>query len=121
MDDPSFTVESVEHDTNTGVYLSRWVEEFGTMIYMWSSFDMNITQVLPHSKFETLMTILHQDPQKHQATLEGIRNLKPQHFDVQQIRPGNTIRAQYMKFLTADVYRNYREKSEKWHRENRLL
>lgn len=121
MDDPSITVESVEQDTDTGVYLSRWVEEFGTLIYMWSSFDMDIAQFLPRSKFETLMTIFHQDSQKRQAALAGIRQLQPQQFDVQQIRPGNTIRAHYMKFLTTDVYRNHREKSEKRHRENRLL
>lgn len=120
MDDPSVTVESVEQDANTGVYLSRWVEEFGSMIYMWSSFNLDIAQFLPRSKFETLMTIFHQDPQKYQATLESIQRLRPQNFDIQHIRPGNEIREYYMKFFITDVYKNYREISEKWHRENSM-
>lgn len=121
MDNTSITVQSVEQDADTGFYLSRWVNEFGTIIFWWDSFNMDIAQLLPRVKFETLMTIFRQDPQKHQATLESLEQLRPSHSDIQRLLPGGHYRTSYMKFFVTDVYRNYREISEKWHRENPSL
>lgn len=55
VNNPSVTIEKVEQDVNLGLYLSRWIEEFGSTILFWGGLDIQISQRLPRDEFEVLM------------------------------------------------------------------
>lgn len=103
------SIETVEADVKIGIYINRWVEEFGSTIYFWGGLDIDIGERITREHFEKLMTLFHQDPAKYHNTIEGIKQLRPQNLEIPRPLPGGDFKTPYFNFFTETVYINYRQ------------
>lgn len=105
------STQTVEADVKTGIYINRWVEEFGSTIYFWSGLDVDIEQRITREHFERLMVLFRQDQVKYHSTIEGIKQLRPQNLEIPRPLPGGDFKTPYFSFFTETVYINYRQQN----------
>ncbi|RUS19405.1 hypothetical protein BC937DRAFT_87547 [Endogone sp. FLAS-F59071] len=102
IDDPQVTVERVQADVDTGEYLKQWVDAFGSTIYFWGGFDINLENRIPRDKFHLFLQYLHDHPQRHSEIRDALVSLRPERLTIPRALPGGNFKTPYGK-LFADV------------------
>jgi hypothetical protein len=106
IDDPTVTRETVIADMKTGVYLGQWINEFGSIIYLWDAFDCNIAIWISPEQFNKIVQFLRQNPQRHNEIRIQLEQLRRRDIAIPDSPPGSQFRTPYMKLFLSDVYKN---------------
>lgn len=105
VDDPLVTRERVMADLKTGICLSRWVLEFGTMIFQWDAFGVDISNFVSFEQFDDMIRLLHEHPAKHDQIKKNLESLRRRNVDVPLPAPGGDFKTPYWPLFQTDAYK----------------
>lgn len=105
VDNPEVTRQTVEADVDTAKYLSRWVKEFGPIIYTWCDFNERIAQRVSHDKFDDMVRYLQQNPEKQAQIRKNLEELRRSDISMPRTPPGSEVNTRYLKLLMSESYR----------------
>lgn len=106
VNDPLVTRERVKADLKTGICLSRWVLEFGTMIFQWDAFGVDISKVVSFEQFDDMIRLLREHPAKQDQIRKKLELLRRRDVDVPLPTPGGDFKTPYWPLFQTDAYKN---------------